>query len=141
MSIVGGGIVGVTVGLLQSRFGIVRDVGLVQYIGWGALAGFGGSMVSFRAAVLFTHQTDHLRTARTQIDSLLGATLQQTVYDAGSGKILLDNVADEKNKLVGLDSSKREVVSGLKVLTNNQVNFVSSATVALISGYLAYIVL
>lgn len=77
----------------------------------------------------------------TQIDSLLGATLQQTVYDADSGKVLLDNVADEKNKLVGLEASKREVISGLKVLSNNQVNFVSSATVAMISGYLAYVVL
>jgi uncharacterized membrane protein len=82
-----------------------------------------------------------LRRNAQQIDSLLGATLQQTVYDADNGKVLLDNVADEKNKLVGLKTSKREVVSGLKVLSNNQVNFVSSATVAMVSGYLAYFAL
>lgn len=76
-----------------------------------------------------------------QIDSLLGATLQQTLYDAEKGKILLDNVADEKQKLVGLESNKREVVSGVKVLTNNQVNFVSSATVAIVSGMFAYVAL
>ncbi|KAI5455354.1 hypothetical protein NCC49_000168 [Naganishia albida] len=119
MSVVGGAVVGVTVGMLQSRFGMVRDVGMVQYIGWGSLAGFAGSM----------------------IDSLLGATLQQTIYDANSGKVLLDKVADRKNRLDSLESSRREVVSGLKVLTNNQVNFVSSATVALISGYVAYVTL
>lgn len=79
--------------------------------------------------------------AGTKIDSLLGATLQQTIYDANSGKVLLDKVADRKNRLGSLESSRREVVSGLKVLTNNQVNFVSSATVALISGYVAYVAL
>ncbi|KAJ9104078.1 hypothetical protein QFC20_004655 [Naganishia adeliensis] len=119
MSVVGGSVVGLTVAGLQSRFGLIRDVSMLQFVTWGAVAGFAGSM----------------------IDSLLGATLQQTVYDADSGKVLLDNVADEKNKLVGLEASKREVVSGLKVLSNNQVNFVSSATVAMISGYLAYVVL
>jgi hypothetical protein len=46
MSIVGGAINGVTVGALQSRFGIVRDISMLKFITYGALAGFGGSMVS-----------------------------------------------------------------------------------------------
>lgn len=45
MSIVGGGIIGATVSILQARFGMVRDVGTASFIAIGAFAGFAGSMV------------------------------------------------------------------------------------------------
>lgn len=74
-----------------------------------------------------------------QIDSILGATLQQTLYDTETGKILLDSVTDERKKLVGIDTSKKEVVSGIKILSNNQVNFISSAVVAALFGYVGFV--
>lgn len=45
MSVVGGSIVGVTLGGLQSRVGIIQDVSMLQFVTWGAVAGFAGSMV------------------------------------------------------------------------------------------------
>ncbi|KAJ9112560.1 hypothetical protein QFC19_000577 [Naganishia cerealis] len=112
MSIVGGSIIGATVSILQARFGVVHNIGTASFITVGALAGFTGSM----------------------LDSLLGATLQQTLYDADEKKILLDGAAEEQRKLVGV-AANNQVVSGLEVLTNNQVNFISSATIALLSGF------
>lgn len=47
MSIVGGGIIGLTVGAVQTRFGFISDVGILRFAMLGALAGFGGSMVSY----------------------------------------------------------------------------------------------
>ena len=46
MSIVGGGIIGLTVGALQTQFGFISDISLLRFTMMGALAGFGGSMVS-----------------------------------------------------------------------------------------------
>lgn len=74
-----------------------------------------------------------------QIDSLLGATLQQTLFDREKGKILLDRAMEEQKKLVGVDASKRVVVSGIKILSNNQVNFISSAAVAALFGYIGFV--
>jgi uncharacterized membrane protein len=74
-----------------------------------------------------------------QIDSILGATLQQTLYDTDKGKILLDGAAEEQKKLVGVDSHRREIVSGIKILSNNQVNFISSAVVAALFGYVGFV--
>lgn len=65
--------------------------------------------------------------------------MQQTLYDTDKGKILLDSAADEQKKLVGVDSHRREIVSGIKVLSNNQVNFISSALVAALFGYVGFV--
>ncbi|KAJ9107606.1 hypothetical protein QFC21_001065 [Naganishia friedmannii] len=119
MSIVGGSIIGVTVSILQTQFGTLRGVGATTFIGAGALAGFAGSM----------------------LDSLLGATLQQTLYDTDKKKILLDDAVARQRKLVRTGSASNHVISGLEVLTNNQVNFVSSATIAIISGLFGVYVL
>jgi len=58
---------------------------------WGALSGFGGSMV----------------------DSLLGATVQETRYN-------------EDRKMIAVNSTNGKVLNGMNILTNNQVNVLSS---------------
>lgn len=60
------------------------------------------------------------------IDSLLGATIQMTRYD-DERKIVVED--GEKNKL--------KVISGINILTNNQVNVVSSVCSATLIGLLA----
>ncbi|KAJ9124505.1 hypothetical protein QFC24_003296 [Naganishia onofrii] len=119
MSVVGGCIIGATVSVLQARFGMLHRIGAASFIGTGAVAGFAGSM----------------------LDSFLGATLQQTLYDTDKKMILLDDVAARQRKLVGAGSASNRVVSGLEVLSNNQVNFLSSATIAILSGLFGVYVL
>lgn len=53
----------------------------------------------------------------SQIDSLLGATIQRTRYSNSTKKVLQDDTA-----VSGKDDIK--VVSGLNLLTNNQVRVI-----------------
>jgi len=62
------------------------------------------------------------------IDSLLGATVQRTRYDKTKKLILQDDSAER---------SSTTVISGLNLLTNNQVNLVSSLITAAVVAYLA----
>jgi len=66
------------------------------------------------------------------LDSVLGATLQQTVYSKNEKRV----IAKSKIALGG----RREivVVCGHDVLTNNQVNLVSSTATGLLAGLLSY---
>ncbi|KNZ58192.1 hypothetical protein VP01_197g7 [Puccinia sorghi] len=66
------------------------------------------------------------------LDSVLGATLQQTVYSKSEKRV----IAKSKIALGG----RREivVVCGQDVLTNNQVNLVSSTATGLLAGLLSY---
>ncbi|RHZ74557.1 hypothetical protein Glove_221g70 [Diversispora epigaea] len=61
------------------------------------------------------------------IDSFLGATIQISVYSEKSHKITY-----KESK-----SSDTRIVSGINLLDNNQVNFVSSLITALVTGYMA----
>ncbi|KAJ7639063.1 integral membrane protein DUF92-domain-containing protein [Roridomyces roridus] len=60
------------------------------------------------------------------LDSLLGATIQITRYD-DERKLIVEEVEDKKLK----------VINGLNILTNNQVNVVSSVCTAIVIALLA----
>jgi len=81
---------------------------LVTLAGWGTAAGVFGSM----------------------LDSLLGATLQRTRYSTDKAWILQDSSVPEKEESV-------KVISGVNLLTNNQVNLLSSVVTALVVAALA----
>ncbi|PLW13969.1 hypothetical protein PCASD_21895 [Puccinia coronata f. sp. avenae] len=66
------------------------------------------------------------------IDSLLGATLQQTVYSKTEKRV----IAKSKIPLGG--SREIVVVCGHDILTNNQVNLVSSTLSGLLAGLISY---
>ena len=69
------------------------------------------------------------------LDSVLGATLQQTLYNKGSGKVLVGQITDV------LDGKKQddpnvswERITGANVLSNNGVNFVASGVCAILTA-------
>ncbi|KAH9470031.1 hypothetical protein Pst134EA_007295 [Puccinia striiformis f. sp. tritici] len=66
------------------------------------------------------------------VDSVLGATLQQTVYSKKEKRV----VAKSQMKLGG--SREIVVICGHDLLTNNQVNLVSSTTTGILAGLLSY---
>ncbi|KAG6373576.1 integral membrane protein DUF92-domain-containing protein [Boletus reticuloceps] len=76
---------------------------LLTLVGWGTAAGILGSM----------------------LDSFLGATLQRTRYSTDEKRILQDESVPGKNEAI-------KVISGINVLTNNQVNLLSSVVTALV---------
>jgi len=63
------------------------------------------------------------------IDSFLGATIQQTRYSNKSKRILQDHAV--------MPVTDVKFISGLNILTNNQVNVVSSLLTALLLAWLA----
>ncbi|KZT30324.1 hypothetical protein NEOLEDRAFT_1153562 [Neolentinus lepideus HHB14362 ss-1] len=81
----------------------------LQAVAWGGFAGLFGSLV----------------------DSLLGATVQMTKYSAASKRILTDESGAPPR------DAEVKVVSGLNILTNNQVNLLSSVVTALVLASLA----
>ncbi|KAI0345044.1 hypothetical protein BDW22DRAFT_1353885 [Trametopsis cervina] len=65
------------------------------------------------------------------IDSLLGATAQRTRYHSGKKMILTDE------SIISPTTSDLQVISGLDLLSNNQVNLVSSIATAALLGWIA----
>ncbi|KAH7923580.1 hypothetical protein BV22DRAFT_1015152 [Leucogyrophana mollusca] len=64
------------------------------------------------------------------LDSLMGATIQRTRYSVETKKVLQDESAPAPNDAI-------KVISGLNLLTNNQVNLISSTVTALVVAILA----
>lgn len=101
-SVCGGAIIGLVMALVllwengACGFGIVT-----QMVAYGSFAGGFGSLV----------------------DSLLGATVQRTRYNAERG-------------VISQEGSEGRVISGLDLLTNNQVNLLSSLVTAGILGWM-----
>jgi len=109
-SVAGGAIMGLTfAATLFTENAECRTAALLLELVWyGSLAGLVGSM----------------------IDSLLGATIQRTRYAVDSKLILPDDAPDDIGEKV-------KVVSGLNILTNNQINLLSSILTAALLGQLA----
>jgi hypothetical protein len=77
---------------------------------YGCFAGFLGSLVSFGLRLEFPALIRPL-----QLDSLMGATLQRTRYSLSSKLVL----QDDSKVPTGSDV---KVISGMDILTNNQVS-------------------
>ncbi|KAH7886648.1 integral membrane protein DUF92-domain-containing protein [Phlebopus sp. FC_14] len=75
---------------------------------WGMAAGFLGSL----------------------LDSLLGATIQRTRYSVDKKRVLQDTSTAGGDEAI-------KIVSGLNILSNNQVNLISSTVAALVIARLA----
>ncbi|KZT74127.1 hypothetical protein DAEQUDRAFT_742778 [Daedalea quercina L-15889] len=112
-SLAGGLVMGITLAaslLVESSACRVQWQGVVlQLAAWGTAAGGLGSL----------------------LDSFMGATIQRTRYSNTSKRILTDE-SPEPTK-----NADVKVVSGLNILTNNQVNLLSSIVVALVLGAVA----
>jgi len=100
-SIIGGVLVGSGMGMsVMIENGAVCGWGtMVESVGWGGVAGGIGSM----------------------IDSLLGATVQETVYN-------------HKREQIVRNRTEGEIIGGRNVLSNSSVNLFSSTVVALLIG-------
>ncbi|SPO31520.1 uncharacterized protein UTRI_06473_B [Ustilago trichophora] len=71
------------------------------------------------------------------VDSLLGATLQQTLYNEKSKKILVGTAVDVRDGYKSHDATAQWVkVTGCNVLDNNAVNFLASASAALTTAWI-----
>jgi len=110
VSFLGGATIGLSFAvtlLIQSSACRQNSLSLVgELVAWGFVAGGLGSL----------------------LDSLMGATIQRTRYSKSSKKILQDDT-------VAGPEAEVTVVSGLNLLTNGQVNLISSAlTAVLIAG-------
>ncbi|KAJ3414205.1 Eukaryotic translation initiation factor 2B, subunit 4 delta, 67kDa [Chytridiales sp. JEL 0842] len=113
-STAGGTLVGLVAGILlpqgPSCFSYIR---MLRFTLLGASAGLVGSLV----------------------DSLLGATLQKTVYNLEKKQIILEGRGLKSGEKAG----DLKVVSGFAVLDNHQVNFVSSLITTATTGAIVYI--
>ena len=104
-SIIGGAAVGLLTVLMDALSGIY-PLNAWTMVAFGALTGFVGSLV----------------------DSVLGATVQATYWDPVTKLIHHDNGGD-------VDLSSLKHLSGISILTNEQVNFVSVALTSLLGGW------
>ena len=94
---------------------------IVPLAAWGTAAGGLGSLVS---SLCQATQSCFVLIS-LQLDSFMGATIQRTRYSNTSKRILTDESTEPSR------DADIKVVSGLNILTNNQVGPDSSATRAL----------
>ncbi|KAL5638908.1 hypothetical protein ACGC1H_003315 [Rhizoctonia solani] len=66
------------------------------------------------------------------LDSLIGATIQRTEFSDVSGSIITDETKSRPRR-----AGEVKVIAGRDVLTNNQVNFISSVVTGALIGWLA----
>lgn len=111
-SVAGGCVVGLTLFtslVVENRVCRADWMGILpSLVLWGTAAGVLGSM----------------------LDSFLGATIQRTRYSVDSKRVLQD-------ASVPRDKESIKVIGGLNLLTNNQVNLISSVATAVVVALLA----
>lgn len=122
-SLAGGAVVGLsaalTLALEQPCHGFAWEIVLV-----GSFAGLGGSMVSFFFfSLVYINQLNYI-----QIDSFLGATVQESLYSEEQKIIVPERKAGENIK----------VICGSPILSNHQVNFLASFLTTFICAFAAY---
>ncbi|KAI8593618.1 integral membrane protein DUF92-domain-containing protein [Geranomyces variabilis] len=71
----------------------------------------------------------------SMIDSLLGATLQKSVYNTVTSKI----VADGRSLRAGEKPGQLRHISGIDVLDNHQVNFLSSLATGVVLAFIGHV--
>ena len=67
------------------------------------------------------------------LDSLLGATLQGSWFNARNKTIINDKVEADRLKIIG-GETEIKWICGYNVLTNDQVNLISSVLVSVVGG-------
>ncbi|KIM31348.1 hypothetical protein M408DRAFT_15135 [Serendipita vermifera MAFF 305830] len=111
VSIVGGGVIGLTMGLvLLLENPACRELGVQPFVTLVLLGLLSGGLGSL-------------------IDSILGATVQQTRYSTSTKRILTDDSKPQSGSAIS-------IISGRDFLSNNQVNLVSSAFTALLVAFI-----
>ncbi|KAE8246286.1 hypothetical protein A4X03_0g7284, partial [Tilletia caries] len=77
----------------------------------------------------------------SMIDSVLGATFQRTYYSRETKQVLLGRLPPKKQSKSGSDDSEWVVITGYDILSNNQVNLISSVATSALVAYLGTSVL
>ncbi|KAE8258971.1 hypothetical protein A4X13_0g1326 [Tilletia indica] len=77
----------------------------------------------------------------SMIDSVLGATFQRTYYSRETKQVLLGRLPRQEQSKPGGSASEWVVITGYDVLTNNQVNLISSIATSVLIAYLGTTVL
>jgi uncharacterized membrane protein len=108
---------------------LIEDPGSPENLGWagemllfGTLAGLGGSLVSS-----LDHDTAPQIWSRAhilQLDSLLGALFQRTLYSTTDKRILTDHSTKRLAKGKDVEGSIIRIGPGMDLLSNTAVNFV-----------------
>jgi uncharacterized membrane protein len=107
-SVIGGTVIGIMMGVSLVIENSACDMWiLVEMVGWGMFAGGIGSL----------------------LDSVMGATIQQTQYSTKKHLVLQDGSKEKDDNKV--------IISGFNILTNNQVNLLSSLLTTVIVAVMA----
>jgi uncharacterized membrane protein len=118
---------------------LIEDPGSPENLGWagemllfGTLAGLAGSLVSFLKLAFVPQVWSRAHIA--QLDSLLGALFQRTLYSTADKRILTDHSTKRLAKGKDVEGSIIQIGPGMDLLSNTAVNFVCGCVMGCV-GY------